>query len=372
LTHEKQSEIRALTGVRGFAALWVVILHASTTLNGYAIFSGSIPHAIKAGYLAVDLFFVLSGFVLSMTSMRRLVSDLRREILPFIASRIFRLYPLHWFILVLFLIYVISFRSSEWGTPYYSIDKLFRSALLVQVWGRADLTGWNLPAWSIAAEFAAYVMFAPLAIVAMRISRAWVAAVTALLFLVGLALLIIATGSTSLDHINRLGIPRCIMEFSAGVFLWRYVALRQANFLSGDSMLVVGLVIVAFGVAVPAFELIAPVGCLCLVVSCYSSAELPNSLFGNQVAHFFGAISFSIYLDHFLVIQASASLGNLFGFRELSYAARVIWFACQFPVIIALSYSTWRWVELPSQHLGRRFRLLIERAKFSPTNIKEH
>ena len=87
------SLVRSLTGIRGLAAMWVVLLHGTTQLmpdNGIA----RLPFIAK-GYLAVDLFFVLSGFVLVMSSQRSFSADFGLAVRRFYIGRVFRVYPLN-------------------------------------------------------------------------------------------------------------------------------------------------------------------------------------------------------------------------------------------------------------------------------------
>ena len=99
---------RAVDGLRGIAALLVVFLHvewpshiASTTF-------------IRNGYLAVDLFFILSGLVITANYGTRIVSvsDARR----FMTLRFFRLYPLHFAMLAAFLVLESSNISGTTGS----------------------------------------------------------------------------------------------------------------------------------------------------------------------------------------------------------------------------------------------------------------
>jgi peptidoglycan/LPS O-acetylase OafA/YrhL len=61
----RMKEIKALTSLRGIAAMLVVMQHFSTTAERHA--TGPIPSLVPHGYMAVDLFFVLSGFIMAYT-----------------------------------------------------------------------------------------------------------------------------------------------------------------------------------------------------------------------------------------------------------------------------------------------------------------
>src|SRR5258705_5569923 len=96
----RQRDIPALTGLRGVAAFWVVLFHME--------WGSSIP-IIEKGYLGVDVFFILSGFVLMHVYAGFETTDF--DYVRFIKARIARIYPLHIFALLLLAVLVICFPS---------------------------------------------------------------------------------------------------------------------------------------------------------------------------------------------------------------------------------------------------------------------
>ena len=91
-----QYRYRALDGLRGIAALFVVFYHAPWPTH----FSDA--RMVKNAYLSVDFFFILSGFVIATNYARRIV-DLESARV-FMTTRFFRLYPLHFSILMALLV----------------------------------------------------------------------------------------------------------------------------------------------------------------------------------------------------------------------------------------------------------------------------
>ena len=87
----KSREIRALTGLRGIAALYVVFFHA----NGLHAFPSVVRPFVSHGYMAVDLFFILSGFVMAMTYGGLFENGFNfNNFKTFLLLRLARIYPL--------------------------------------------------------------------------------------------------------------------------------------------------------------------------------------------------------------------------------------------------------------------------------------
>jgi peptidoglycan/LPS O-acetylase OafA/YrhL len=153
----------ALTGLRFFLALWVILHHLTgpgQKLEATALF---LPHGvftlIRGGYQAVTTFFVLSGFVLTR-SYAAMFWD-RRHALRYALGRVARVYP----------VYLLSLTVVA---PFIAIDQTPHKAgyvaahlLLVQAWLGASPVNWNTPAWSLSCEMFFYAVF-PLAAVFIR------------------------------------------------------------------------------------------------------------------------------------------------------------------------------------------------------------
>ena len=106
-----------MTPLRGIAAIWVICFHYVVVYFGFhpEKYSG----VLNKGYLAVDMFFMLSGFVLSHVYWRTFASDqadVGRNYWSFIGARIARLYPLHLFNLGQFVVAALSFSLYEYSS----------------------------------------------------------------------------------------------------------------------------------------------------------------------------------------------------------------------------------------------------------------
>ena len=160
---------RSLDSLRGVCASMVVLMHFKTT--GWISYNPT----VRYGYLFVDFFFVLSGFVIAASYGDKLAKGF--SITKFVALRFGRLYPLHVAVLAAFL---VTHLAISWFAPNlahgqeapdsYSAASFFASLTMTQPFFGRDTTFWNAPAWSIAAEFWTYVIFALL----FRSAKRWV------------------------------------------------------------------------------------------------------------------------------------------------------------------------------------------------------
>ena len=149
LTRHRRT-LPALTGVRFFAAFYVVLFHGLPWLRQRFLLPGALQIFLGNGYLAVTLFFILSGFILAYTYDGQIDGNTNR--LHFWEARFARIYPVY------FLSLVLAFwfeRGLSFGTRTVVL-------LMVQTWNprTPELTGaWNYPAWTLSVEAFFYLCF---------------------------------------------------------------------------------------------------------------------------------------------------------------------------------------------------------------------
>jgi peptidoglycan/LPS O-acetylase OafA/YrhL len=147
--------LASLTPLRGVAALWVVVFHYCWHLP--AIQPDRYTGAVYKGYLAVDLFFMLSGFVISHVYhgafAHRVTGQRYRD---FLKARVARIYPLHLTVLLLFVATAVGERAVAFAhggslgpiplVGERSLGAFFANLLMLQgIWARE--LSWNDPAW---------------------------------------------------------------------------------------------------------------------------------------------------------------------------------------------------------------------------------
>ena len=155
--------IDALTGLRGVAAMWIVLYHYAVQLRPFLPEIGVADPLIRQGHLAVDLFFVLSGFVLAYNYVDRLATWDAREARRFIVLRLARIYPVHLATLLAVTLMVVAAQAAGAGDAMradkYSAGDFVLNLLLVHAWVAEPTLSWNYPSWSISPEMFAYLLF---------------------------------------------------------------------------------------------------------------------------------------------------------------------------------------------------------------------
>ncbi|MEE6135405.1 acyltransferase [Mycobacterium sp. 050128] len=221
---EIKGEIKALTGLRIVAAVWVVLFHFRPMLSDISPdFRENLAPVLNCGAQGVDLFFILSGFVLTWNYLDRMGrSWSTRETLHFLWLRLARVWPVYLVTMHLAaLLVILSLHVGHVPLPEandLTAVSYIRQVLLVQLWFEPffDGTSWDGPAWSISAEWLAYLLFGVLALVVFRMKLAtrartlmWLAVAASLPPVV----MLLASGHF---YTPWSWLPRIVTQFAAG------------------------------------------------------------------------------------------------------------------------------------------------------------
>lgn len=303
--------IKSLTAFRGVAALLVVAFHylgaflPSLTPSGYTFF-------ISKGYLWVDFFFLLSGFVLTHVYLGKFQDRLRfRDLKVFIFARFSRIYPLHLIVLMGYLgleavryiltTFEVGYATFSTFTGSQSLGALLSNLLLTQATGIHDRLTWNGPAWSIGAEWFAYLAF-PILVIGLMRRTAWVAASIIAASLAGLA--VISDWGRYLDVTYDYGLLRCLFGFVIGMLLHRFRDAAKQAHLGSDvacAGIIVALVLAMhFGLR----DILIPPVMALLVLGLSLNAGLVSRGLSHPMLLWLGAISYSVYMFHMLLLSA--------------------------------------------------------------------
>lgn len=387
LAHQTKAHYVPLDSVRGLAALCVVVHH----FVGSDPLAAALPHRawidvafFHNSWLFVDLFFVLSGIVISMSYVQSEFSEF--DFRTFTLRRIARIYPLHIVMLFAFLAFrLMRLSLTEMGLLHFSTNEsadlqvnnvysFVANVFLLHAMGVLDYLSWNGPSWSISAEFYTYIVFAGVVVLAQRLGYIrLVYVLSAVLAVLGAALIIFVLKNETLDFQTN-GFTRCFLGFFIGVLTLRFVTGRgRAVSPLVQSVCQIGLAAVAVVlVCVVGFDerlsFVAPIVFAALLGSLMAFPErlLPKLLSVRPLV-WLGKRSYSIYMVHALVLVLIQYFARGVGPARLqmvdnllSGLAASLLLAVFVVAVLALSNFTYLRVEMP----GSRFvlRLFSRRA----------
>jgi peptidoglycan/LPS O-acetylase OafA/YrhL len=382
----------ALTGIRAFAAFWVFTRHFRTELlDAFPVVHIFAP-LMNVGYLGVDLFFILSGFILTYTHFDKLTDGYNwRKAIGFLWLRIGRVWPLTAFVTLLFGLYFVYEYATTGARNFTSQadpGRLVIHLLLIQGWYPHTLD-WDGLDWSISAEWLAYLVFSVGIVMLARF--ALVASKRAIIILIAiLTLPMIIIGCTMQDDTILLfsnnsysiaaGIVpiRVLTEFWIGALLAILVRKRLAEDrpIRFPLATVASAVTIAILYVVPAVEttpwirvgqhqfnregvdmiarsstiIVLPLLVLVIVGLAVGRRDPFAWLLSRRPFQLGGRVSFALYLSHPLVIGlVVAALANVasVSLRDAITIGGVV-------AAWVFAWVLWRFIEEPCRKLARK------------------
>jgi peptidoglycan/LPS O-acetylase OafA/YrhL len=364
--------IKSLTSLRGIAALIVVTLHfsyyalpkAGSTLSRYSDF-------FKNGYLWVDFFFILSGFIMTHIYAEDFYSKVSLDNYgSYLFSRFARIYPLHIFILSLFIglefikIFLLNYSAF---TGKFNLTALFANIFLLQAF---DLncpplfwcnTYWNEPAWSISVEFVIYCIFPFLLLFLLRNSPKNDLIIYSCSFFSILLLITFTRGN--LDSI--IGIPsiaRCGLECILGIIT--YKVYHRGNYKKYFSLNLLAIIAITWIIVIMHYYshhwrsihdwLILPAFSLLILAVSVNNNGVTSKILNSRFVLYLGTISYSIYMVHWF-FQELLKLFWLYRFHQVFGEGFTEYQALTslggFLMIVLLAASlTYKFVEVPMRN----------------------
>ena len=382
----------ALDGLRGVAAVSVILFHVRWTNH---ITDGEF---FKHAYLAVDLFFILSGFVIYAGYSEKIFD--RFALQRFILLRLFRLYPLH--LAVLLALVVLEFAkllALHFGvlspehkpfTDENSVAALGANIVLVHSLGILDQLSWNTPSWSISCEFVAYIAFSIGALLGLFRRRS-LFIVGTMLASAGYATIALACGT--LDITYDWGLVRCLSGFFFGMLVFKITASRLGERLNAQPLVAISGCEVALLSLLILVMLFASGGAIVLAIPLFVGTVAVFQLDRGPIAkilmstpiQFIGRISYSIYMVHFfIIVLLSIILKRIIGIpmeldpvRQVPFIRIDLWtgdllVAIVLILVIAVSAITYAGIEQPTRLFGRRVAANAFKRSSSLSSIRDY
>jgi peptidoglycan/LPS O-acetylase OafA/YrhL len=321
MTSGSTQQIDALTGIRGVAALWVAAFHGQLFLTPNIRLPSAVDNLIHSGWLAVDLFFVLSGFVISHAHLRDFTVLSGRGVSRFLRLRLARIYPAHLVVALLWLLPLAAARLSNHPfstgvAQHFNARTFVYAVTLTNGWGFPGSVGWNLPSWSVGSEWFAYLMF-PLTACALWRVRTVTShiIIAAAIMLATISLAYLVNGGARYMLPESFTLVRVESEFLIGCCVYGVYVQKPPGM--GAAWIVwtgaIGCVLLACigqhgltdGLFIPLFAL--------LVLGLSRRSGILASILAHPWSVHLGKISYSIYLIHGLVILTLRQVPALVG-----------------------------------------------------------
>jgi peptidoglycan/LPS O-acetylase OafA/YrhL len=353
------ADIRSLTGVRGVAAVIIVVYHYGKfhLIRGASETVWTVPH----GYLPVDMFFMLSGFVIGYVYKDAFLSTSASESFwgnykTFLIKRFARLYPAYIVIAALYALKIAAGLTGEETFARFHTYDIIGNLLLLVGWGLHiyPLIG---VAWASSAELGSYFVAPALMKYTLQKGLAWWAVCVALSLFGIYKISISGQGYAGpLDVVrgdSLLPLLRAVVGFTLGLATFRFAHHLDRLSATAQDILVIVILAAMLAVAIftkedlPIYLLFIP-----FIAVLSRDGRVAQLLFGNRLAYHLGMISYSIYLIHQLFLtfaeRSSRHLGN-------DLTAYVCCTLVALAAIWLLSWLSYRFVEIP----GRQFLIAL-------------
>ncbi|WP_423603318.1 acyltransferase family protein [Sphingomonas sp. MS122] len=370
--------VECLDGLRGLAALWVLIGH-TMILTGFRLPLVSKPD------LGVDLFILLSGFLMVFQYQLRAGREdwnAPATWAAFWTRRFFRLAPLFYLTLAVALIAGPAIYESRVAIDSFLGQQLqprerYADSSFVNVAAHVSfvfglLPGYAfrspLPDWSLGLEMQFYALFPFLVLLARR--AGWIGA--ALIAGGAGAAAALAATAAGLDYPMPSFLPLKLHLFLCGMLIAADLGLGRRVWLHLAAAML--LAAIPIGGDQDALHLVVRellvLGFFALVhLRRLSAIDGVARLLGSRPFYWLGELSYGTYLIHLLILQpvAAAVIGR-FGTGLGAIERFALTGAIVVPVTYGLAYLTYRLVELPGQRLGKA---VIRRATGSSTRSRQ-
>jgi peptidoglycan/LPS O-acetylase OafA/YrhL len=306
-THQYLSN---LTPLRGAAAVWVYLFHFRNIVQ---FISPSSTYLLSKGYLMVDLFFIMSGFIMCHVYRQSFETGLTvKKFKRFFVARFARIYPLHLFVLIILILWIAKMGFGPLGTVM-DPAAIPTNLLLIHSFGIHKVFTWNVPSWSISAEWWAYMVFPFLVLFLYRWKKLAAAGLFLFVIIAYLALMFwlprrdpfdpAAIVPHDLDISFDYGFLRGLAGFISGMLVYEiYGSGLFRKFFQNDltALLLIGCTLLCLHIGMnDGFYIILFAG---LVYTFACNNGRLHIICNNRLAQYLGKISYSIYMTGVFVV----------------------------------------------------------------------
>jgi peptidoglycan/LPS O-acetylase OafA/YrhL len=289
-THIGRRFLPTLHGLRGIMAFWIVIHHTSGF--GFGFYNEGVY-----GYFAVDIFFILSGYVLTYNHFSQFRRVSVSEIGAFLQQRFWRIYPVY-LVSAILAVPVFFLLHRDWPEP----GRILESLAILDYWARPGI-GVNGPVWSLGVEWIGYFAFPFIVLTLAQLNRAARLGLLGALP-VGVAWFVATHSGVWQIITGPQPVVRMAAGFGAGCILLTFQADTPDWFTRRGDWLIMIAVAGSAAMLHFGFTLWVEPFLILLVFGTANPGRGCTYLLDNRVALFLGRISFSLYITHYLIVRA--------------------------------------------------------------------
>jgi peptidoglycan/LPS O-acetylase OafA/YrhL len=367
-------DLPALTSVRGIAAFWVLLYHLRYEVERlFPVQYEAFEPLFKSGFLGVDLFFVLSGFVIALNYQHQFQ---RFDVLlfrDFLIKRIARIYPVYLVCLLITVLVVGGYLFFDF--KYKHMDRFtgfgfVQSLTMTQALSFPIPRQWNIVAWSVSAEWMAYLCFPIVAVFANCLKRHVLR-----LF----AIAVVGCGYVLLmNYIQRpsameLGLVRVAGGFTMGVLVCGMRDILPDHWSNKRGWLLVGCLFLfvtpcwyAISMKLSVASVIwAPIA-FAPVIFAFAQSGAQWGVMKSPRALYFGRVSYSLYMIHAIMLMVTRAVYSSKYIVDSSVFVKMSYIAVDIILVFAAAHILYTRVEEPARRIILK-RALGERKNTQPS-----
>ena len=354
-----QPRVTKLDGLRGVFSLMVMLFHYRENMLPEMVYTNFF---IRESYLFVDFFFVLSGYVIALNYNIMSGSE---SLVKYLKKRFFRLYPLLLYTTLLYFSYFLSLKLMKSffhnvsifsgqdiinlkDEGVYLMDTIFLTNSTPVL---GSTMGVNIPTWSISSEFISYIFYG--IVVFLFIGR------RRNLLILGTVLLAFVFSYSKADLFpfnGDFGFVRGLIAFNLGYFVW-YFSNKNIKIPNSMEFFIPVLLLILFYYLnlystyyVEARYLlgifVVPLFFSFSILSFLKTDGAISKLLNLKLFQTLGDLSYSIYLNHYIIIMLFPKL--VFQLFDLSHSSfnEIVVFILTTLVVIGYSKFTYKYIEI--------------------------
>lgn len=305
----------ALDGLRGVAVLIVMAYHLEYLLPG-------LSGIVKGGFLGVDVFFVLSGFLITSILLKEQSKAGQINLKNFYMRRVFRLIPAYWTFLIILYFFGNQLLQKVEASVIYSNNNFFFAFAYLQNWRSCSgiISGNLNHTWSLAIEEQFYILWSLILFFAFKqgLARKQITLITvglvAVIVIQRAARIVAGTDAQVLYYSTDTRIDALLIgSVAAMIYTWKLIPLnnllsRKFNIAAFSSLIVAITILMNFGHTdfdiyfgiLSIFAISVAILILWLVTQ---EKNIVHKLFENRVLTWIGNVSYALYLWHYLSYQ---------------------------------------------------------------------